>query len=201
MESLTYTKMVNGSLSLPVPKGNPETTRTEEDIWYFYGPDKKKRKKYLFCEDCQFKTHDRFTLERHTEREHHTPATTPLTLIKQKVSGIPKRSDTKASLAASQNSSSDTEASLTSSQLIKTEDRYMTGSFRCTICCFRTKHSSCLRKHMIHHTKKFSFQCPFCSYSVNKNRNLGFHINIHHLEPNKNDSKAKLSVKQVIFLN
>ena len=190
MESLSHTKMVNSSLSSPAPtKPNPEATRTGEDIWYFYGPDKKKRKKYLFCENCQFKTPDRFSLERHIEREHPLPAATTTPTLVQQVSDGPKKS-------------SDTKASFTVSQLIKTEDRYMTGSFRCTICCFRTKHSSCLRKHMIHHTKKFSFQCPFCSYSVNKNRNLGFHINIHHLEPNKNDSKAKLSVKQqVIFLN
>lgn len=50
-------------------------TRTEEDEWYYYGPNKSKRLRFKFCNDCDFKTIERSSLVEHVKSQHSSSTT------------------------------------------------------------------------------------------------------------------------------
>jgi len=52
----------------------------------------------------------------------------------------------------------------------------------CPSCNFQTTGS--LKDHQKHHEKNYGLQCPLCSYSVSKEKDLNFHLINHHSRVN-----------------
>ncbi len=50
-------------------------THTEEDEWYYYGPNKSQRSRFKFCNDCDFKTYERSSLVSHVKSQHPSSTT------------------------------------------------------------------------------------------------------------------------------
>ena len=45
------------------------------DKWYYHGPNKQFRRRYLFCGDCDFKSYRHYRLEHHMKLVHSSTST------------------------------------------------------------------------------------------------------------------------------
>lgn len=138
---------------------------TEEEEWYYYGPNNSLRKKFLFCGDCSYKSHNRYVLMAHVQTEHPTSDTALLSMEDDKV----KQPTTGTFKVLGEHSKP--ELGKESPHSVRLE---------CPSCEYRAKQLTYMERHKAHHQIKSDYKCPLCTYSVNEQKQIIYHLKHHH---------------------
>lgn len=133
---------------------------SEEEEWYYHGPNKSKRYRYNFCGDCAYKTFTRHSLVKHIEL-HHPYSTTALP---------PQKRHRKAGR----------QDLLKKKRLKRQQKAIKKGSF--DHCKIKTGQLHELEKHEMTHQWKVNDHCLFCSKTI---KQLSAHLKKDHPERNE----------------
>jgi len=132
---------------------------SEEEEWYYHGPNKSKRYRFNFCGDCAYKTFTRHSLVKHIEL-HHPYSTTALP---------PQKRYRKAGR----------QDLLKKKRPKRQQKGIKERSF--DQCKYKTEQRHELRKHEMTHQRKINDHCLFCSKTI---KLLSAHLKKDHPERN-----------------
>lgn len=135
---------------------------SEEEEWYYHGPNKSRRYRYNFCGDCAYKTFSRHSLVLHIDL-HHPYSTTAL----------PPRRRQKPLKTGRQNLVNK-----------KRPKRQVKGINKRSFdhCKYKTDQKHELEKHEMTHQSKINDHCLFCSKTI---KLLSAHLKKDHPERNE----------------
>lgn len=139
---------------------------TDEEEWHYYGPNNSLRKKFLFCGDCSYKSHNRYVLMAHVQTAHPTSNT-----------ALPTMEDDKAKQPTTGTFKVWGECSQPA-EVWKESPHFV--HLECPSCEYRAKQLTYLERHKAHHQIKSDFKCPLCTYSVNEQKQIIYHLKHHH---------------------
>jgi len=142
---------------------NHKTNQTLSEDWYYYGSNKSKRMRYLFCGDCNFKTHQRSYLVAHVKSQHTSSTTAFPSPRKTLLTKKGRRA-----------------------QLIEIECAF-------DHCTYKTKQQFKWKKHETSHRRKSNHNCLICSYSTRTITLLKIHVQRDHPQGKDSDEELLIN--------
>ncbi len=184
-------------------KTNLHPRLKEDDVWYYYGPNKSKRMRFKLCGDCNYKTYNKSFLVAHVEW-HHPSSMTALqqALPPPRASArIGRQIISSICESPSSNQNCNINSSTTTRKLLGVQvkqdpplkQKNRIEFYSCSYCNRWIKTFLDSKQDEMLHLRKSNHQCPFCSYSLNTAANSRSRKPLNYFNPkwSKDDSKVE----------